>query len=315
MAGLGDYSDIIGVGMRHGNEANRQASRDIGGGLDDIIGHVRQKKHERKRLDILGRIESADDDEAREYWEEQLRSNDIAGETQGLRTPMTTKDYNELEMERQKLYSAQLEAKAKAEAEAAAAALEREQKVFDKLGPADLLMLDALNEYEANGSFNPETREQLINAMAQDEGIKNDEKKQQLLGELSREDADALRAEVESIAKSAGTEFNQALKRLMGGDFSVSKLLKMFGTIPAVMAQGWAGKDTDTAIRIKNAIDNAFDKKLDSALAERTYRRYSPEQMEAGKKRGRNRDYPKKETDYEKMIREEDEKRNNPERK
>ena len=285
MAGLGDYSEIIGGGMRYGNAANLQASRDIGDGLDTIIGGVRQFEHDRKRNAILGQIESEQDEAVLESLRKQLEYHDKKGETRGLRTPMTTKDYNELELERQKLYSAQQEAKAKAEAEA----LEREQGVFDKLGPADLLMMDALKEYEANGGFNHETREQLINAMAQDEGIKNDEKKLQLLGELSRKDADALRTKVESIAKSAGTEFNQIFQKTMSG--SMADLPKLFAAVPKVVAQGWAGKDTDTAIRIKNAIDNAFNETLDAALAERTYRRYSPEQMEAGKKRSRNRDY------------------------
>jgi len=162
-------------------------------------------------------------------------------------------------------------------------------KVLDAFKETDLLQFDAIKEFEANKSLTPETREQIINAIAREEVIKNDEARQRLLGELSSDAADKLRAEVEQIAKSAGTEFNQALKKLTGGSFS--DLPKLLIAIPSVIAQGWGGKDTDTSIRIKNAIDKAFNSGLDSALIERAYRRYTPEQIDVGKKKSRNRDY------------------------
>jgi len=303
------FANIIAEGMRSGNEANRQAFQDLGEGVSSAVEGTRQGLHNMgykklldERANIIGNIDPEKrreienrknaipiigniDPQKLQEIENRIRNHEMIGYTRGLKTALTPQDYERRDVMNWQAMQAQEAANLKAQQDLE----ERELKVLDSFKETDLLQFDAIKEFEANKNLIPETREQLINAMAREEGIKNDEARQRLLGELSSDAADKLRNEVEQISKSAGTEFNQALKKVTGGSFS--DLPKLLAAIPAVMAQGWAGRDTDTSIRIKNAIDKAFDDSLDYALVEKAYRRYTPEQMKVGKKKSRNRDY------------------------
>jgi hypothetical protein len=301
------FSDIIANGMQNSNTAFANAMQNFGGGLAALgegAKALRQrnwnKEYEKlqgKMSDVIG---SGGPPEQTADIERQMRGLDIIGNVRGLRTAYTPQDYMNMDLEREKLDWQKKNAEAKALADEAEAAAHRDNQISDKFSEADWLKFDALKEHEANGGLLPETRSQLLNAIVTDQRLTTDEKKQQLLGELSAEKASKLRSEVEKIAKSAGTEFNQALKKAMGGSYS--DIPKLLAAIPAVMAQGWAGKDTDTALRIKNAIDRAFDSSLDAELAERAYRGYSDEQMRVGKAKGRNRAYKSNEGTLEDFL-------------
>jgi len=290
------FSDIIGQGIRNTDAARQQTFNDFAKSIGGFVQRNRQNDFNSKyqatlnRLGILDTNPEEGTPKERAELEAKKRNLAIIGNLQGYPGALQALQHeDELALQREKMEYARKAAEEEARLKEQEEIEKRKQQVLDGFKEPDLLQFDAIKEFNANNSLLPETREQLINAIAREEGVKNDEARQRLLGELSKEKADALRLKVEKIAEIEGMEFKRALKNVTGGNFS--DLPKLLAAIPAVMAQGWAGKDSNSAIRIKNAIDTAFDNALDPHLIERAYRRYTPEQMQVGLERSRTREY------------------------
>jgi len=217
--------------------------------------------------------------------EMQRRLHNLKGHAKGLRTNYTPQDYLKLDAEAQAMEAA----RQKAEADAAAEQLKYERGVLGKFNESDMLKFDALNEFDHAGEFSEAVRNQALAAILEKSGVKSDEVKTDLLGQLSPEKEKLLRERLLQTADSAGHQFGQQLKGILTKQTTLPAL---FGGLVAFATESATGQDHAVAQRLRNEIDKAFkDGTLDAPIAKYIRSGYSDENREIGQRNAHKRDY------------------------